>query len=54
VGEGKTHHKLTKNNPTLAQNLRGSQQFPVRPGSRDVAVADYSIKSPLLRGALNL
>jgi hypothetical protein len=22
VGESKTHHKLTKNNPALAQNLR--------------------------------
>jgi hypothetical protein len=27
VSGNKTHHKLTKNNPALAQNLRGSRQF---------------------------
>jgi hypothetical protein len=31
VSESKTHHKLTKNNPALAQNLRGSRQFVYEP-----------------------
>jgi hypothetical protein len=34
VSEGKTHHELTKNNPTLAQNLRGAQQFPLKQHER--------------------
>jgi hypothetical protein len=27
VSGNKTHHKLTKNKPALAQSLRGSRQF---------------------------
>jgi len=36
VSESKTHHKLTKNNPALAQNPRGSRQYlvPGKPKSK--------------------
>jgi hypothetical protein len=34
VSESKTHQKLTKNNPALAQNLRDSGSFVARAARR--------------------